>query len=393
MSRTPVITGIGLVTPLGASARDTWDALLAGQSIRRHARSVGCGGAPARIFDIAESAAREAVASADWLRRGGDASSVATVLATSKGPVETWLPGMDRASTGGGGGEVAVRSASPVSHRTPVWRPSGFGLSEVAATVADRLGFRGPRLTLSAACASGLHGLIRGVMMIRAGEASRVIVVAAEASVHPLFVGSFQRLGVLAPEGSRCMPFDERRAGFLMSEAAAAVCLESLEEASGADDEHGTRVCIERCAVGGDATHLTAADAEARTLRSLLARVVDGRRIDLLHAHGTGTIQNDPVELSAVDATLAGTDDRRASLYSHKGALGHSLGAAGLVSVVINVLCHRAGLVPPNVNTHHPLPARHVQIDPHAVARPIQRSLAAASGFGGPAAVVSLVSG
>src|SRR3954464_875948 len=107
----------------------------------------------------------------------------------------------------------------------------------------------GPRLTVSAACASGLLALIRGALMIKSGEAKRVLVVGAEASVHELFIGSFRRLGVLAKAGEGCRPFDEGRSGFLMSEAGAAVCLESGDGGAG-------EVLIEKMAMGGDATHL-----------------------------------------------------------------------------------------------------------------------------------------
>ena len=260
-------------------------------------------------------------------------------------------------------------------------------------------------MTLSAACASGLHALIRATLMIRSGEARRVLVVAAEASVHPLFVGSFGRLGVLPPEGVGCKPFDVNRAGFLMSEAAAAVCLEAggagrggRNEPDGGDGGAAVpRVRVERFAFGGDATHLTGSDPRGRTLRRLLAHVIDGRPVDLVHAHGTGTETNDPIELAAVEAAMgpARPDDQPLpSLYSHKGALGHSLGAAGLVSVALNWMAHRQGFVPPNVGTNDPLPATSVRIHragDGGVERRVGRSVAVAAGFGGATAVVSLI--
>src|SRR5439155_11417411 len=139
-------------------------------------------------------------------------------------------------------------------------------LASLAVAVRARLPLLdgGPSLTISAACASGLHALIRAAMMIRSGEADRVLVVAAEASVSPIFLGSFRRMGVLPAEGVGCRPFDQDRDGFLMSEAAAAVCLEPAET--------GARgyARIERCALGGDATHMTAGDPDGRTLRRLL---------------------------------------------------------------------------------------------------------------------------
>ena len=107
-------------------------------------------------------------------------------------------------------------------------RSDTFGLAQMSAEIAMELqAGRGPRLIFSAACASGLHALIRGAMLIHSGEAKRVLVAAAEASIHPLFLGSFKRLGLLPRPGVGCRPFDLHRDGFLMSEAAAAVCLEA----------------------------------------------------------------------------------------------------------------------------------------------------------------------
>jgi 3-oxoacyl-[acyl-carrier-protein] synthase II len=261
------------------------------------------------------------------------------------------------------------------------------GLADIAAALGERLGLRGPRLTLSAACASGLHALIRGAMMVRSGEVRQALVVATEASLHPIFLGSFQRLGVLAKPGAGCRPFDADRTGFLMSESAAAVLLEAGENGSVGRPE----IHIERFALGGTATPLTGGDPHAITLRRLLAHVIDGRPVDLVHAHGTGTPTNDPIELAAVESAVVPSDPPP-NLYSHKGALGHSLGASGLLAIVLNCQAHAHGVIPPNPRTTNPLPATRVRISHEPVERPVRRSIACAAGFGGPTAVVSLAS-
>jgi 3-oxoacyl-[acyl-carrier-protein] synthase II len=241
---------------------------------------------------------------------------------------------------------------------------------------------------LSAACASGLHALIRGAMMIRSGEADRVLVVAAEASVSPIFLGCFQRMGVLPAEGIGCRPFDEARNGFLMSEAAAAVCL----EAGGPDDPSRGYASVERFALGADAIHMTSGDPDGTVLRRLLKSVVAARPVDLIHAHGTGTTYNDPIELAAFEAECVREHSPAPVVYSHKGALGHSLGASGLVSTALSCLMHRQQLVLPNVRTSKPLATRGVQIVSSAKRQASARSLVTAAGFGGPIAVISLVS-
>jgi 3-oxoacyl-[acyl-carrier-protein] synthase II len=353
------ITGIGLITPLGHSAAASWDALLRGDSIDEHAKvSLADASAELRVVALARHAAAQAIAQAKWPSEKLQSPATALIVATSKGPVESWLAG----------------NVSPA------------GLAEVASGVAAGLGLgTGPRLTISAACSSGLQALIRAAMMLQSGDAQRVLVVAAEASVHPLFVGSFQRLGVLPPAGFGCRPFDRNRRGFLMSDASAAICLELGGDAPIAR--------VENFAMGADATHLTAGDPSGAVLQRLMKQVIgNGAEVDVVHAHGTGTIANDAIELNAIESVFAGHKNRQ-SIYSHKGALGHSLGAAGLVSIVINCLMHRDDVVPPNARLTEPLPTRWVRLEASAVNRKVGRSIALAAGFGGPVAVVSLVSG
>jgi 3-oxoacyl-[acyl-carrier-protein] synthase II len=114
----------------------------------------------------------------------------------------------------------------------------------------------------------------------------------------------------------------------------------------------------------------------------------------LIHAHGTGTVNNDPAELAAIQSALPERSHRAVApaIYSHKGALGHSLGAAGLIAVVINAIAHAKGIIPPNVQTRHPLPMDRVELHQTRHQRQINRSVALAAGFGGACAAVSLVS-
>jgi 3-oxoacyl-[acyl-carrier-protein] synthase II len=366
----PLITGIGLATPLGNTCAATWQSLCAGNAIRDHARVPHIINAPgeARVNVLAVRVAREAIACARW--RDDEIHSAALMVGTSKGPIDAWIATekADECATAGG-----ILPA--------------FGLAETAACVAADLKIRGPAITLSAACASGLYALIRGAMLIRGGEASRVLVLAAESSLHPLFIASFRRLGVIAPEGYGCRPFDRTRAGFVVSEAAAAVCLEAAES-----EQTRARpwAAVERFAMGADAAHLTAGDPDGHILRHLLHRVIDGEPPDLIHAHGTATLANDPVELAAIEASLPERAGNPPSLYSQKGALGHSLGAAGLVAVVINCLSHRDGVVPPNVHTCEPLNTGVLQIHHGLRRRSIDCSIAIAAGFGGAVGAVTM---
>jgi 3-oxoacyl-[acyl-carrier-protein] synthase II len=427
------ISGLGLVTPLGLSVGQSWAALLSGAHIRDHSR-VELGASEtglARVCRLGVMAAGEAVAEAGWGPEVLGDEGTALVVGTSKGAVVDFRSSIFDFRLEGHENPESSRKSQSANRRYPV------GLSDIAEAVGEHFGINGPRMTVPAACASGLVALIRGAMMIRGGEARRVLVVAAEASVHPLFVGSFARLGVLPREGVGCRPFDRGREGFVMSEAAAAVCVELEDRKEKETRRHGDKerktaassllvplspcrpvpsVSVEGFAMGGDAVHLTGGDAEGRVLRRMLGEVIDGRQVDLVHAHGTGTAFNDPVELGVIESVI-GSEERQGDketrrqgdespravplspcplvplphVYSHKGALGHSLGAAGLVSVVLNCMMHREGVVLPNVQTHMPLEMRGVRLNREVERREIRRSVALAAGFGGAAAVVGLV--
>jgi 3-oxoacyl-[acyl-carrier-protein] synthase II len=378
------IRGVGLLTPLGETAEHTWDALLAGRYITDHARAAGeFDPSSPRVIQMARRVADQALAEAGWTP--GD--DFATVIGTSKGSVESWLTPLQYMA----GLPCEAGGSEPVF-------PDVTGLGDIATSLGRRFG-RGPKLTVSAACVSGLLAVIRGSLMVQSGEAERVLVVASEASVHPLFLSSFKRLGVLPKPEIGCRPFDETRDGFLMSEAAAAVCLEAASETHHRTDAQSwgqasaqpprTGVAIDQFAFGADASHLTGSDPTGRVLTHLINKVTRSVPVDLVHAHGTGTVANDPTELTAIGSALAGASSTPC-LYSHKAALGHSLGAAGLIAVVLNVLAHQRGVVPPNVRTTRPLPADAVTISTQAQHRPIRRSLALAAGFGGPTAALSL---
>jgi 3-oxoacyl-[acyl-carrier-protein] synthase II len=382
LRNTARISGWGLVTPLGGDGDAAWRVMLGGGAIGDHSLALGYSGL-GRALAMADAAAREAIAHAGWAKEILADLGTALIVGTSKGAVTDWL--------------------------SPGAFVDSRGFASLDCELGHSLGIGGSRLTLGAACASGCHALGRAALMLACGEAKRAVVVAVEASVHPLFVGSFGRLGVLSRCGV-CRPMDRRRDGFLLSEAAAAICVESAPTASG-------DIVIDRWAMGADASHLTASDPTGAATERLLRQVIgrgsfDSDAIDMVHAHATGTPMNDATELAAIDRVLGeyaasktcafsygresplGDLQRhelaRPLVYSHKAALGHSLGASGLVAVAINCMCHRNDIVPGNIHTTEPLDATHVMIDAGIKRRPIRRSIVLAAGFGGATAAVAL---
>jgi 3-oxoacyl-[acyl-carrier-protein] synthase II len=355
-----LISSYALLTPFG-DAEQTWSALLDGRCLGESARvDLAVAGQHRRVTALALHVAREAMASGHGppLRGVGTPThhrlhDTAMIVGTSKGEIDAWL-------------------SEPAGGLDPA------GLAEISGCLARELRIGGPVLTASAACASGLIALVRGVLMLRSGEAGRVLVVAAESSFHPLLLASYRRLGVLADPAVGCRPFDRDRGGFFVGEAAAAVLLEAGDRG----------VCVDGYAMGSDAVSITAADPSGAVMRRLIQRAAGGRGLDLVHAHGTGTVLNDPIELAAIDSALA--DHGPTPVYSHKCALGHTLGASGLVSVVLNCMAHGRGLIPPNSRTPNPLPGGRAIISATPLSQPIRRSMAIAAGFGGAAAALAL---
>jgi len=353
------ITGISAVTPLGLNLDTTWPRLLAGERIVDHTRLVGIKKITSRrVSDLAILAATDAIQNANWGREILQSAQTALLIGTSKGPVDAWLVN----------GEISDAAGS-------------FGLHQVAHDVASYFQFgSGPCLTLANACSSGLHAIVRGAMLIAENRVSRALVVSAESSMHPLFIASFDRLGVLARPGIGCRPFCEDREGFVLAESAAAICLERC-------DAGRASVTIKRLAVASDATHLVAIDAQSRALQHVLTLLKSDQPPDVVHAHGTGTKLNDAQELAAIEAIV-----QPEYVYSHKGALGHSLGAAGLLALALSVQMHRTSTIPPHVPNIPILPSHRAILSPHAVSHHVKQTITLATGFGGGIAGVRLSS-
>lgn len=383
-----VVTGIGLVTPFGAGREISWSAIRAGHSAihrfepdefidscSRGSRWVGAS-APAELLASAEpvvsmavSAAREALTHAgltDISEHGG------CVIGTSKLGLRSF-----------------ARFMGPVSNV-----PHDFWPNAASRAVASEWNLRGPALCPVAACATGLVSLIRGADLIRSGECDVVLAGSSDASLVPIVLGSFQRLGVLArgfeEPATACRPFDAERSGFVIGEGAAVLVLEDREHAVA----RGANILAEFVSAGmaSDPSGMTQIDPDGTSLawliRDVLRRAnVSLTEIDAINLHGTGTRANDVAETRAVRAAFGAAADRLAC-SSQKGAIGHLLGAAGSVESAFAVLAIRDQVVPPTINLRTPDP----QCDLDYVANEsrslrLRNVLKLSLGFGGHLAV------
>ena len=268
-----------------------------------------------------------------------------------------------------------------------------------ARTVAARLNLTGPIAAPVTACASGGHALVLGAGLVRRGVVDAAVVGAAEASLHPMILGSYRRMGVLADAGAdpatSVRPFSASRRGFAIGEGAGVLVLESLASAA----RRGAKpiALVQGWAAGCQTAGLIDMEPDGETLAHLLRLALDraGAKpedVDYVHAHGTATVSNDAAEARAIRMAL-GKAAGAVSVSSTKGSHGHLLGAATAVELVVTVLAMERGMVPPTANLTDADPAIGLDCTPLAARRRrVRRAVKIASGFGGQVLVVVLAS-
>ncbi|MFW6060728.1 MAG: beta-ketoacyl synthase N-terminal-like domain-containing protein [Phycisphaeraceae bacterium] len=374
-----VIAGLGLLTPLGHAAWPTFAALLAGRTIADRAARLTDDVDPVNLVralggvsivqhsradpavELAERAAREALFAA-----GVDATGLPTYLGTSKGAVQA----LTRCAAGSGAEAHAHLEAVALG-------PHGY----ITRHLQQRLGIT-PRGHYVAACASSLTALDRarrallhphaGAQRSEAAD-DHALVITAEAALLPQFVHSYRRLGVLAPltpRDYRQRPLDARRTGFMLTEAGAAVLLRRLPP--GQSPQPGEIELLDT-ATAAEAHDLVRAAPDMSALRHIAAQLFAHHPLDMIHPHAPGTPDHDPVELAIYHDLLHNARPERSEgrdhtlapdLYANKGALGHSLGAAGLVSLILACLTLQAGQRPPMLWIDAPLPGVRPEAQP-----------------------------
>lgn len=406
-SSNPVaITGFGLVTPLANSAWDTFAQLLAGRTTADRlikltpdlspldvVRAVGGvnivrhGQDPA--VELAERAAREAIFMADSRRPAGSPPlNTVVLMGSSKGAVHALHAAADKVHRAPLRKDRLAAPPPDDAHLAVTLGPHGY----LSHHLSRRLGC-GPIRQTVAACASSLIALHQGRQLLTQGPVDerpqRVVVVTSEAALLEMFIASYQRLGVLPTltadsEGCfhyRSLPLDERRGGFILAEMGAAVVLEVVNESASTTATGGGQLILADTAHAADAYDMIRPDPAMSALSHVAQKLLTGRKIDLIHAHATGTVEHDPAELSAYATHLDGPTP----IYAAKGALGHGLGAAGLVSTVLACMCAQTGRRPPMPWLDQPMvTSDKLQLQKPASSKSdINRQAIFAAGFGG----------
>jgi 3-oxoacyl-[acyl-carrier-protein] synthase II len=406
--RRVVVTGLGMVSPLGVGWRAAWDSALAGTSTAgtitrfdpsQHACRIACevrDFVPSdhidrralrrmdRVSQFAVAAARMALEDAD-LEIEGEGERAGVVMSTGNGSSESFEEhhrnllerGADRAS--------------------PLMVPMTI-VNMSAGQVSIELGLRGPSSCVVTACASGNHGIGDAAALIRRGAADVMVAGGTEAGVTPFCMAGLDATRALSrrnddPEHA-CRPFDIDRDGFVSAEGAGVLVLESLEHAQ----ERGAEIICELAGYGlsSDAYHLTDPDPSGRwqvaAMRMALERA--GRtpdEVDYVNAHGTSTPAGDPVEIGAIRQLVGDERARDVMVSSTKSMHGHAMGAAGGFEAVLTALTIREDRVPPTINVEQLDPAcagvDHVLGE--AREAPVRVALSNSFGFGGHNAVLA----
>ena len=408
--RRVVVTGIGLVTPLGVDAEKVWKRLLAAESGICAIQSFDVSDLPSKIAGIVP---RGETSSGnfnpdDWVERKDQRKMDTFILFAISAAAQAvedsgWKPideeGQERTGvligSGIGGlpeindGAVTLLEKGP-RRISPFFIPSAL-INLAAGHVSIRYGFKGPNHAGVTACSTGAHAIGDAARMIALDDADVMVAGGTEAAVCRLGIAGFAASRALStgfndtPERAS-RPWDKDRDGFVIGEGAGIVVLEEYEHAK----KRGAKIYAEVVGYGmsGDAYHITAPSENGngayRAMRNALKRArLDPGDIDYINAHGTSTPLGDEIELGAVKR-LFGEQAYKLSMSSTKSAIGHLLGAAGSVEAIFSMLAVRDQVVPPTLNLENPSEGCDIDlVAKEAKERPVRRALSNSFGFGG----------
>ncbi|MGZ6253635.1 MAG: beta-ketoacyl-ACP synthase II [Candidatus Binataceae bacterium] len=399
--RRVVVTGLGLVTPLGTGIEKNWEALMAGRS--------GIG--PITRFDVSDFAARIAgevrdFDPHDWIEKK-DVKKMDLFIQYALGAAEQAMRQsalkIDESNAErvgvlvgvGIGGLLTIEENHLLFLDTRLKRITPFFIPKLISNLAPgqiaiRYGARGINLATTSACASGSHAVGEAYRLIRDGYIDAAITGGAEAALTSLGIGGFIAMRALstrndAPEAAS-RPFDAERDGFVMSEGAASLILEERDAALA----RGANIVAEIAgyAANGDAYHMTSPAPEGKgAARCMMLCLQDGEldlnQVDYINAHGTSTPQGDTAETQAIKHVF-GERAAKIAVSSTKSMTGHTLGAAGAIESVYTVLAIERGMLPPTINYEHPDPECDLDYVPNRPrAAKIRLALNNSFGFGG----------
>ncbi len=408
--RRVVVTGMGIVCPLGVGIEHVWKRLIAGESgisaisnfdttelTAKIAGQVPAGTSAEGGLDLAEWIAVKELKKMDrFIHLGISAASMAI-------EDSGWVPQSEEDKYAAGvmigsgiGGLQTIYDGAITVHEGRAKRLSPFFIPAalinlISGQVSIKYGLKGPNHSAVTACATGVHAIGDAGRLIAYGDADIMVAGGSEAAVNPLGIAGFCAARALSTgfnerpaEASR--PWDKDRDGFIMGEGSGVVVLEEYERAK----KRGAKIYAELGGYGmsGDAHHITApADHHDGAFRAMKAAFKNGglspADVNYVNAHGTSTPMGDDLELEAVE-NMFGDNAKRLAMSSTKSAIGHLLGAAGAVEAIFSILAIRDNIAPPTLNLHEPSKVSVIdRVALSAQERKIDVVLSNSFGFGG----------
>ena len=410
MERRVVITGMGVISPIGNDVKTFWENLKAGKcgisrlegfeeyNLPIHVAgrvkdfdplNYGLSVAEKRRNDLysqyAMAASTEAMASSGLVSRENiEAERFGVYVGSGIGGINTFVT------------QTKILIDEGADRISPLFIP--MMIPNIAGgNIAIKYKAQGPCLTHVSACATGTNSIGEAYLAIKYGRADAILTGGSEAAVTPLAIGGFANSRALTTEedpSKACLPFDRRRGGFVMAEGAGLMMLEEYEHAKARGAEIIDEVCGYGCTC--DAHHYTAPRPDgipaAKAIREALdeAGYREGENL-YVNAHGTGTHLNDAAETNALKLALGEADARRASVSSTKSMTGHMFGATGAVELMASALALKEGIVPPTIGLEEADPECDLDYTPlQARKRDLDVAISNSLGFGGHNVCVAL---
>jgi 3-oxoacyl-[acyl-carrier-protein] synthase II len=396
-----VVTGVGMITPLGIGVEASWNNLIAGKSGIRKITQFDASAFPTQIAGEVLGFTPEDYIEPKEIKKM-DRFIHFSIAAASMAVKDAGLKITDRnaervgviVGSGIGGLHAIEHYHSVLLEKgprkiTPFFIPM-LVVNLAAGQISIKFGAKGPNSAVATACATGSHSIGDAYKIIQRGDADIMIAGGTEAVITPLGIGGFNAMKALSTRNSEpekaSRPFDATRDGFVMGEGAGILILERLESAM----DRGAKVYTEIIGYGmsADAYHITApapgGEGAARCMHMALRDSgISPLEVDYINAHGTSTKYGDEIETNAIK-TVFGEHAYKIAVSSTKSMTGHLLGAAGGVEAVVTILCIYNDMVPPTINLDNPDPECNLDYVPHhARTMTVNNALTNSFGFGG----------
>jgi 3-oxoacyl-[acyl-carrier-protein] synthase II len=399
-----VVTGVGAVTSLGLSARETWEGMLAGRSGVDYITSFDSApfqvhiASEVRSFDVDELLDRR---ESRRLDRFTQFAVVSAGMAIEDAGLELPPATEEEAERIGVivGSGIGGLTEIETQHRRLLEQGPGrispfmipkLMVNAASGNISIRFGLQGPNTAVATACASGAHAVGDAYKVIQRDEADVMVTGGSEAAITPMGVGGFDSMRAISrrnddPQGAS-RPFDLNRDGFVMGEGSGILVVEELEHAV----RRGARIYAELVGYGasGDASHIAAPQPEGRGAALAISRAlkdarVDPDDVDYINAHGTSTPLGDITETRAIHGVF-GPHAEKLAISSNKSMIGHLLGASGGVELIITAYTVAEGILPPTINYRTPDPECDLDYVPNDTREmPVGVAMSNSFGFGG----------